>query len=219
VRILLVDDHLLFREGLAGLLKTQPDMSVVAEAGTVAEAIALARDLEPDLILMDFSLPDGTGLDATMAILKAQPAIKIVFLTFHDDDQRLFAALRAGARGYLLKNVSTSKLVAYLRGVEEGEAALTPRMTGRILDEFAREGTPADPVPPLPAGLTPRELEVLGELATRATNQEIADRLFISENTVKNHVRSILSKLELQNRREAARFARERGLVGDTDPD
>jgi DNA-binding NarL/FixJ family response regulator len=219
MRLLLVDDHVLFREGVAGLIRAQADLEVVGEAGSVAEAIAMAHTLPLDLILMDFSLPDGTGLDATLAILAERPQTKIVFLTFHEDDERLFAAIRAGAKGYLLKNVSTSKLLAYLRGVQSGEAALTPEMTGRILDEFARLGTHSRMATEVPAGLTDRELEVLRELATRASNREIADRLFISENTVKNHVRSILSKLNLQNRREAARFAREKGLAGGLAPD
>jgi DNA-binding NarL/FixJ family response regulator len=219
MKLLLVDDHVLFREGLASLISAQPDLEIVGEAGSVAEAIARARFLKPDLILMDFSLPDGTGLDATVAILAEQPETRIVFLTFHEDDDRLFAALRAGAKGYLLKNVSASKLLGYLRGVNEGEAALTPQMTSRVLNEFARQGTSFSPSSQLLAVLTDRELDVLQELATRATNREIADRLFISENTVKNHVRSILSKLNLQNRREAARFAHERGLQDKANTD
>jgi DNA-binding NarL/FixJ family response regulator len=213
-----VDDHVLFREGLAGLINAQPDLKVVGEAGSVAESIAMARAVQPDLILMDFSLPDGTGLEATVAILAERPETEIVFLTFHEDDERLFAGIRAGARGYLLKNVSTAKLLAYVRGVKSGEAALTPQMTSRILDEFARLQTLSRPPTEVPSELTDRELDVLRELAVGASNREIAGRLFISENTVKNHVRSILSKLSLQNRREAARFARERGLDGGSNP-
>jgi DNA-binding NarL/FixJ family response regulator len=211
MRILLVDDHVLFREGLLGLLNAQPELEVVGETGTVQEAIAQARELQPDLILMDFGLPDGTGLDATEAILGHRPETSIVFLTFHDDDDRLFAAIRRGAKGYLLKNVSSSELLSLVRGVGQGQAAITPEMTSRVLEEFARSrpGT-ASHQAEIP-DLTPREQEVLRELAAGATNHEIAERLVISENTVKNHVHSILTKLDLKNRREAASYARRQG--------
>jgi len=205
MRILLVDDHALFREGVQGLLAAQPDLDVVGGASSVTEAIARARELRPDLILMDFGLPDGTGLDATMAILADLPQVKIVFLTFHDDDERLFAAIRAGAKGYLLKSVTSAELLAFLRGVGRGQAALTPVMTTRILDEFARQPRPPSHPQVVRDELTPREREVLAQLATGASNHDIARRLVISENTVKNHVRSILAKLNLPNRREAAR--------------
>jgi DNA-binding NarL/FixJ family response regulator len=219
MRILLVDDHVLFRQGVAGLLDAQPDLKVVGEAGTVAQAIARVQERQPDLILMDFVLPDGTGLEATHAILAGLPEAKIVFLTFHDDDERLFAALRAGAKGYLLKDVSIVELVIYLRGVGSGEAALTPRLVSRVLDEFARQGQARSQPQAAPEDLTPREWEVLAELETGASNREIADRLVISENTVKKHVCSILSKLDVQNRREAARFTRNRQLLGHTGTD
>jgi two-component system NarL family response regulator len=213
MRVLIVDDHVLFREGLVSLLETQPDISVAGEAGRVSEAIGMARELEPDLILMDFGLPDGTGLEATQAILAEQPEAKIVFLTVHEQDDRLFAAIRSGAKGYLLKNVPVSKLLDYLRGVERGEAAVSPAMTSHILDEFARLGSGPDPGPAELDELTTREVEVLQEVARGATNREIADRLCISENTVKNHVGNILAKLNLRNRREAAGFARRHGLL------
>jgi two-component system, NarL family, nitrate/nitrite response regulator NarL len=208
MRILLVDDHVLFREGVESLLAAQPDLDVIGEAGSVAEAIALARQFQPELILMDFVLPDGTGLDATTAILADLPQVKIVFLTFHDDDERLFAALRAGAKGYLLKNVSSAELLAKLRGVRDGQAALTLDKVTRVLDEFARQApAPAQPEA-VTEELTPREREVLAELATGASNHEIAVRLVISVSTVKKHVTSILTKLNVPNRREAARLAR-----------
>lgn len=212
MRVLIVDDHVLFREGLVSLLKGQPDFAVVGEAGCVSEAIALTIDLKPDLVLMDFGLPDGTGLDATHAILAERPDTKIVFLTVHEQDNRLFAAIRGGARGYLLKNVPVSKLLAYLRGVEHGEAAISLTMASQILDEFARLGSARDTSRAVVGELTLREVEVLRELAKGATNQEIAARLVISENTVKVHVRNILSKLDLSNRREAAGFAQRHGL-------
>ena len=213
MKVLIVDDHILFREGLVSLLDSQPDITVIGEAGCVQEAIAIARELEPDLILMDFGLPDGTGLDATQAILAERPDSKIVFLTVHEQDDRLFAAIRSGAKGYLLKNVPVSKLLDYLRGVERGEAAISPAMTNQILEEFARGGAARDPGPDELGELTSRELEVLRELATGASNQEIAERLVISENTVKVHVRNVLAKLDLRNRREAASYARRHGLT------
>lgn len=212
MRVLIVDDHVLFREGLVSLLKAQPDITVLGEVGCVSEAVAMARELGPDLILMDFGLPDGTGLDATQAILAERPQTKIVFLTVHEQDDRLFAAIRSGAKGYLLKNVPVSKLLDYLRGVQDGEAAISPTMTSHILDEFARLGRALDSDPAELGELTPRELEVLRELATGATNQEIADRLVITDNTVKVHVRNILAKLNLPNRRAAADFAQRHGL-------
>ncbi|MCL7452913.1 MAG: response regulator transcription factor [Anaerolineae bacterium] len=219
MRILLVDDHVLFREGVESLLAAQPDLDVIGEAGSVAEAIALARQFQPELILMDFVLPDGTGLDATTAILADLPQVQIVFLTFHDDDERLFAALRAGAKGYLLKNVSSAELLAKLRGVRDGQAALTPDKVTRVLDEFARQApAPAQPEA-VTEELTPREREVLAELATGASNHEIAVRLVISVSTVKKHVTSILDKLNVPNRREAARLVSGRQEFNKPAPD
>jgi two-component system NarL family response regulator len=179
----------------------------------------MTRQLEPDLILMDFGLPDGTGLDATQAILAERPETDIVFLTVHEQDDRLFAAIRGGAKGYLLKNVPVSKLLDYLRGVERGEAALSPAMTSHILEEFARLDPSRGPGPAELSELTTREVEVLRELATGASNLEIADRLYISENTVKNHVGSILTKLNLRNRREAASLAQRHGLLDSPSQD
>ena len=214
MRILLVDDHVLFREGVASLLRAQPDLQLAGEAGSVADAIALSRELEPDLVLMDFGLPDGTGLEATEAILEERPNTHIVFLTFHDDDDRLFAAIRKGARGYLLKNVSTIELLQYLRGLDEGRAAITPSMTSRILEEFARSRPEDADERRALADLTPREIQVLEQLVNGATNKEIADYLIISQNTVKNHVKSVLAKLNVKDRREASRLARDKRLTG-----
>lgn len=216
MNILLVDDHSLFREGVASLLRGQPDFTVIGEAGSVREAVVMARDLQPDLVLMDFTLPDGTGLDATQAILAEHPETRIVFLTVHEEDERLFSAIRSGAKGYLLKNVPVAKLLGFLRGLERDEAAISPAMTSRILEEFSRTSPAHQPNGAALAQLTTRELDVLRELATGATNREIAACLFITENTVKNHVGNILSKLNLQNRREAARFAHQHGLAAST---
>jgi len=212
ITVLLVDDHALFSEGLASLLASQPDFTVIGKAGSVQEAIAMARDLRPDLVLMDFTLPDGTGLEATSTILSERPETQIVFLTIHEEDDRLFSAIRSGAKGYLLKNVPVVTLLAYLRRLEQGEAAISGTMTSHILNELARTEPAHGPVSDDLSALTTRELDVLRELATGASNREIAKRLFISENTVKNHVSNVLSKLNLHNRRAAARFASQHGL-------
>jgi len=213
MKILLVDDHVLFREGLASLLSAQPNLTIIGAAKSVHEAIKMARELKPDLILMDFSLPDGTGAEATQAILAEQPNIKIVFLTVHDDDERLFGAIRRGAKGYLLKNTPVDKLLTYLQGMERGEAAISPKMTSRVMEKFA-ELEPKQMTPQSESvDLTTRELQVLRQLDTGASNQEIADRLFISERTVKNHVSRILAKLNLKNRYEAANYARRKGIT------
>jgi DNA-binding NarL/FixJ family response regulator len=216
MKLLLVDDHLLFREGLSSLLSAQPDMNIVGVCGTVADAVADASTLKPDVVLMDFTLPDGTGLDATRAILAEQPETTIVFLTVHEDDERLFAAIRLGAKGFLPKNISTGELVSYVRGVVRGNAAITPNTTARVMKELSRTDPHRSAPDPAVAELTPRELEVLREVETGAANQDIADRLFISERTVKNHVSNILRKLKLRNRYEAAKFARKHGLTGSS---
>jgi DNA-binding NarL/FixJ family response regulator len=207
VRILLVDDQILFRQAVASLLGAQPDIDVVGEAGSVREAIVVFREHHPDIVLMDFSLPDGTGLDATRVILAEQPDTRIIFLTVGEGDDRMFAAIRAGAKGYLQKNVPIADLLAFLRGVDCGEMALTPNANMRILNEFARS-VPRQSLHDSSDKLTARELEVLRALASGAGNSEIAEQLVISENTVKNHIHSILAKLHLRNRREAAKFAR-----------
>lgn len=213
MKIIIVDDHILFREGLAAIIRSEPDIEVVGFAGSVQEAIGVAQTVKPDVILMDFGLPDGTGADATLRILGEHPDCKIVFLTMSEEDEDLFAAIRSGARGYLLKNIRPSKLVAALRSVQQGESAISRTMTLRLMGELARSEQPTRPRDPKLAKLTPRELDVLQNLASGMTNQEIASQLYLSENTVKYHVHSILEKLDLADRREAGHYARERGLV------
>jgi DNA-binding NarL/FixJ family response regulator len=218
INILIVDDHVLFREGLSSLFRSQPDFNVLGEAGSVREAIALALHLRPDVILMDFSMPDGTGLDATREILVEHPKAKIVFLTMHEDDERLFAAIRAGAKGFLVKNIPVMQLLESLRGLQVGEAPISRTMTARILEAFSQtDSQKADDASALEL-LTDREREVLIELGRGGTNREIANRLFISDNTVKNHIHNILEKLGLSNRREVIRYAQQRGLISSSQP-
>ncbi len=215
MRILLVDDHILFREGLASLLIGQPDFEVVGGASNIKEAVGQTRKFEPDLILMDFSLPDGTGLEATETILAEYPDMRIVFLTVHEDDEHLFAAIRGGAVGYLPKSVPVKELLVYLHRIKQNEPAITPDMTGRILKRFAQSKPRPSVRSTAAANLTEREMEVLREIADGATNQEIGRRLVISERTVKNHVSRILAKLNVRNRHEATEFARQSRLFGD----
>jgi DNA-binding NarL/FixJ family response regulator len=211
-RILVVDDHILFREGLISLLNSHADFEVVGGAGSVHEGIEKARQLQPDIVLMDFSLPDGTGLDATSVILAELPACRIVFLTVYETDEKLFSALRLGAKGYMLKNIASTNLISSLRALYHGELAMSRQMMSRALDEFVqapRSGV--DKGNPL-IRLTSREVDVLRELGDGASNQEIAKRLYLSENTVKHHIRNVFDKLGLNNRREAASVARQAGL-------
>jgi len=210
IRIVVVDDHVLFREGLVAIIRSEPNIEVVGQAGYVQEAVELIGSLKPDLVLMDFGLPDGTGVEATRAILKEDPECKIVFLTMSEEDNDLFSAVRSGAKGYLLKNMHPSKLVDTIKSVYEGESALSRSMTLRLMEELARTKEPLHSGDPT---LTRRELEVLRELAAGFSNSEIADRLVIAENTVKYHVHSILDKLGLSDRREAADYARKHGLI------
>jgi DNA-binding NarL/FixJ family response regulator len=213
MKVLVVDDHILFREGLVSLLSADPSFKVVGQAGSVCEAVELARTHKPDLVLMDFSLPDGDGAEASALILEDLPECDIVFLTMHDADEKLFAAIRSGAKGYLLKNVPVSKLLSALHSIEKGEAAISRSMTMRILDEFSHTVGTAQENRGLLNNLSPREIEILTEIGMGASNNEIAERLFLSVNTVKHHAHNIFSKLGLKNRREAMNFARTTRLV------
>jgi DNA-binding NarL/FixJ family response regulator len=213
MRILVVDDHVLFREGLISMLENQPDINVIGEAGSVGEAVEKALELKPELILMDLLLPDGSGLDAMKMILSPLPETKVLILTFYESDEMLIAAIRSGAKGYMLKSTPITKLIASLRAVERGEAALSRAMTGRILEEFSRMEVVPDQSQNGIKGLTSRELQVLEQLGSGATNREIANRLYIAENTVKIHVHNIYDKLNLKNRHEAVRFARRLGMT------
>lgn len=205
--ILVVDDHVLFRDGLISLFTSTPDFQVIGQAGSVSEGIEKALYHKPDIILMDFSLPDGTGLDATKAILEELPNCKIIFLTVFETDENLLTAIRLGAKGYMLKNVSSSSLISSLQALAQGEIAMSRKMMSRVL-EFSRK-TPLPPTNNLIAKLSPREIDVLCEIQEGASNLEIAQKLYLAENTVKHHIHSILEKLGVENRRQAAEIAKQ----------
>lgn len=208
LRVLLVDDHVLFRKGVAAILRELGGIDVVGEAGDGQEAVLLATEKRPEIILMDINMPVLDGLEATRRIKALSPAPKVVVLTYLEDEENLFAALKSGADGYLLKDVRPEQLKAYLQGVAQGEAAISGGLAIRVLKEFAgvrpgKEASERD-------DLTPREREVLELLAEGLRRKEIASKLFISENTVKVHLRNIMEKLHVRNRVElGAYIARE----------
>lgn len=216
LRILLADDHVLFRKGIASLLKIRRDMEVVGEASDGIETIKLAQELVPDIILMDVNMPGCDGLEATRQIRQDLPEVQIIMLTVSDDDEDLFTAIRYGAKGYLLKNLDPEQLFDMLEGVRQGEAPISGAMAAKILQEF-RQPEQSQPEPPEPVDmLTPREIEVLQQVVEGATNKEIAEILCITENTVKIHLRNILEKLHVQNRIQAAVQAVRQGLTEET---
>lgn len=212
LRVLLVDDHLLFRKGLARLLDAQPDFKVVGEARDGLEAVEQTRRLHPDLVLMDIRMPNCDGLEATRRIKAQMPDVRVVMLTVSDDEQDLATAVRYGADGYLLKDILPETLFQQLRGLTSGEVPLSRTMTGKLFRQLARQNrSAAQPV--ATAMLSARECEVLALVVNGYSNQEIAEELGIAHNTVKNHLRSILAKLGVRNRAQAAAYAVSQGLV------
>jgi DNA-binding NarL/FixJ family response regulator len=213
IRVLIVDDQALVRGGFRMILEAKSDIEVVGEAGTGAEAVALTERLEPDVVLMDVRMPELDGIAATRRLVAAGSAARIVILTTYELDEYVFAALRAGASGFLLKDVRPAELVEGIRVVARGDALLAASVTRRLLDRFA--STLPDPAAPAPGvdELTGRELEVLRLVALALSNAEIARRLVLTEATVKTHVSSVLRKLGLRDRVQAVVFAYDVGLV------
>ena len=212
LRILLVDDHLLFRKGLAQLLDAQPDFEVVGEAADGLEAVEQARQLQPDLALMDIRMPNCDGFEATRRIKLQMPDVQIVMLTVSEDDGDLTAAIRSGADGYLLKDLMPETLFQQLRGLQTGEAPISRAMTGKMFRQLAQQNRPIAQ-PEATAVLSARECEVLALIVEGQSNPEIAEELGIARNTVKIHLRSILAKLDVKNRAQAAAYAVSHGLV------
>lgn len=210
IRVLIVDDHDEFRVGLRAMLATADDLVVVGEATDGAEAVEMALALQPDIILMDLQMPTMNGVDATRRIVYASPHVGVIMLTMFEDDNSVFAAMRAGARGYLLKGALKAETLHAIRGVAGGEAIFGSGLARRMMTFFAslKPHSPADSLPEL----TERELEILELLTYHLTNQEIADRLSISLKTARNHVSNILSKLQVVDRAEAIVRARKAGM-------
>lgn len=207
VRILIVDDQALFREALAALLEVQPEIEVVGEAGNGEQAVRLAAELRPDVVLMDLRMPVLDGIAATNRLRVEQPEVRVLALTTFDDDADVFAALRAGAVGYLLKDVSSARLVEALVAARNGESALQPSVAAKLVARVAR--WPHEEPPPPTVPLSERELDVVRLLSAGHSNREIAGKLFLAEGTVKNLVTSVLSKLQVRDRTQAALRARE----------
>jgi DNA-binding NarL/FixJ family response regulator len=214
IRVLLADDHALFREGLASIIAAQPDFEVIGEASDGLEALVKARQLAPDLILMDIGMPGFDGLEATRQIKQEHPEVTIVMLTVREEEEKLFEAIRSGAQGYLLKSIRSREMLGLLRRAVQGEVAITPTLAGRMLEEFRRLSRQAPMMIEEEAmTLTLREQEVLSLVAEGATDKEIATALYISPHTAKSHMRNILTKLHVGSRHEAARYARQKGLM------
>ena len=209
IRILITDDHAVVREGLRTLISTEPGMKVVGEAANGLEAVQMACELNPDVILMDMAMPRMGGLEAIPKIKEQCPEAKLLVLTSFSDDETVFPAIKAGALGYMLKNTSPGRLLSAIRDVHQGKPSMSPDIASKLMRELQRKSN----LPPTKDPLTDRELGVLKLGAQGLTNQEIADQLVISEGTVRTHVSNILSKLHLANRTQAALFALREGYT------
>ncbi|HUR14735.1 MAG TPA: response regulator transcription factor [Mycobacteriales bacterium] len=208
IRVLVVDDHALFRRGLQMVLEQEPDIEVVGEASDGTEAVETAAETLPDIVLMDVRMPRRGGIDACTAIHDVTPSTKIIMLTISDEEADLYDAIKAGAMGYLLKEISIEEVASAIRAVHGGQSLISPSMASKLLNEFAAMVKKTDERQQVPAPrLTDREMEVLKLVAKGLNNRDIAKQLFISENTVKNHIRNILEKLQLHSRMEAVVYA------------
>jgi DNA-binding NarL/FixJ family response regulator len=212
IRLLIADDHTLFRDGLRALFQSRPDTEVVGEAATGAEAITLAEKLQPDVVLMDILMPGVNGIEATRRIVQTSPHIGVIVVTMFEDDDSVFAAMRAGARGYVLKGADQEEMVRAIQAVARGEALFGAAVAARLMSFFSQAG-PAG-VAPLPAfpELTEREREILGLIARGENNAAIAQRLSLSPKTIRNHVSNIFNKLQVADRAQAILRARDAGL-------
>jgi DNA-binding NarL/FixJ family response regulator len=210
IRILIADDHALFREGLGALFLSVPDTEVAGEAATGGEAIAKAADLLPDVILMDIQMPDTNGIEATRQIVRDSPHIGVIVVTMFEDDDSVFAAMRAGARGYVLKGADQDEILKVIRAVAGGEAHFEPKIARHLMSFFSapRPAAPSEAFPEL----TAREREILDLIAAGKNNQEIASQLYLSPKTVRNHISNIFTKLQVADRAQAIIRAREAGL-------
>ncbi|OGO40136.1 MAG: hypothetical protein A2Z04_03250 [Chloroflexi bacterium RBG_16_57_9] len=217
-KILIVDDHTLFRQGLKRILSDFDDLKVIAEATNGDEAVTLVEQMEPDIVLMDVSMPRAGGLQATRRIKAMRPETQVIMLTVSEKDEDLFEAVKAGARGYLLKNAESRELAEAIRRVFAGEAMIAPAMAVRLLDGFGALVKKANQVTD-PNALTDREIDVLRLVAQGLANKEIADQLVLSEHTVKTHLRHILDKLHLKSRAQAAAYAVQAGFVKEVRPE
>ncbi|GIU97085.1 MAG: DNA-binding response regulator [Actinomycetota bacterium] len=208
LRVMVVDDHALFRRGLDMVLSQEPDIELVGEASDGQEAIERAQELMPDVVLMDVRMPKRSGIEATARIKELMPHVKILMLTISDEEADLYEAIKAGASGYLLKEIPIEEVADAIRSVWAGQSRISPSMASKLLSEFAAMSKASEERAPVPSPrLTDREMEVLRLVAQGLNNREIAKQLFISENTVKNHVRNILEKLHLHSRMEAVVYA------------
>jgi DNA-binding NarL/FixJ family response regulator len=216
IRTMIVDDHALFRRGLEMVLEEEPDIELVGQASDGAEAVEKAAESLPDVVLMDIRMPRSSGIEACRAMKEAAPSAKIIILTISDEEEDLFEAIRAGASGYLLKDIPLDEVAEAVRAVDGGQSLINPSMAGKLLTEFAtlarRDGEARAQEVPAPK-LTDREMQVLKLVARGMNNRDIAKELFISENTVKNHVRNILEKLQIHSRMEAVMVAVREKLI------
>ena len=214
LRILVAEDHPLFRKGMISLLSSVPEFEVVGEAATGEEAVARAADLQPDVVLMDLQMPEVNGIEATRKILQESPSIRILVVTLFEDDDSVFMALRAGARGYVLKDADEEEMVLAIRAVGRGEAIFSPAVARRVIDFFTGARSEVERAVPARAfpELTGREREVLDLIAQGLSNPEIAGRLYLSPKTVRNHISNIFAKLQVADRAQAIVRAREAGL-------